>query len=295
MNINKPILMYSEHCPHSRNFIQVLLRNKEIFDSFIRMNIDVNPQTRRRPDIFYQIQQRLNIKISKVPTIITPNAEYILSDADAFKWLDHQINLLKQKSENGVIKPFSLNEMSSKSDMYAPIKSTDISEDAAEQNFKFYDTTQRNQHGLGVLPDDNYTNSELGFNGEGGDSFVSGFLDTSNVQETDYNTVQAERQFFDDARQKQGNMGRMNQQNFAQQYDKGSGGAANQQFQMRQNMYQQGMGRGQPQQQVDFTDPNFGLSGKMGQGQSRPTTSLKAQEMDERLNALMNARQAQGF
>ena len=293
MNIDKPILMYSEHCPHSRNFIQVLLKNKEIFDSFIRMNIDVNPQTRRRPDIFYQIQQRLNIKISKVPTIITENAEYILSDEDAFKWLDHQINLLKQKSENKIVKPFSINEMSSKSDTYAPIKSTDISEDAAEQNFKFYDTTQRNKFWLGVLSDDNYTNSQLGFNSKKGDSFVTGFLDTSNDQNKngDYNSKQAERQYFDEARQKQGNMGRSSQ-NFTQQYDKGSGGEANQEFEMRQNMYSQGNSE-KPQQQVDFTDPNFGLSGKFSRDQSRPTTSLKTQEMDERLNALMNARQAQ--
>jgi hypothetical protein len=290
-NLDKPLLMYSEHCPHSRNFRQILLQNK-LYDSFYTMNIDVKLDTRRRPDGFYQIQQNLNIKISKVPTIITPKGEYVLSDADAFKWLDHQINLLKKNNQDNTIKPFSLNEMSSKSDSYAPVKSTDISDDAAEQNFKFYDTTQRNNAGFGVLPDDNYTNSELGFHGKSGDSFVAGFLDTSNAENPDYNSVQAERQFFDESRQKQ-NVGRMNQQDFKQQYDKGSGGQANQAFQMRQESYNQGMGRSQAQPQIDFTDPNLGLSGKFGQ--QGPKTSLKTQEMESRLSELMNAREQQGF
>ena len=105
------------------------------------MNIDINPTTKKRPDMFYKIQQMLNRKISKVPTIITPGAEHILSDQDAFKWLEFQINHLnKQMSKEAGLTPFNPNEMISFSDNYAKYDksgSTDLN-DANEQSYKFY-------------------------------------------------------------------------------------------------------------------------------------------------------------
>ena len=131
----KPIVIYSDYCVYSKNFIQTLMKYPDLFNSFIRMNIDVDTKTKRRPQAFYQIQDVLDIKITKVPTLITPNAQYILSDVEAFKWLEYQVKLLTDTS--GELQPFNPNEMMSFSDNYADYGSTDLC-DAKEQSFKFY-------------------------------------------------------------------------------------------------------------------------------------------------------------
>ena len=64
----RPILLYSNYCAYSQQFVEMLLENKELFETFIRVNIDANPDTKRRPDLFYQIQDTLNYKIKEVPT-----------------------------------------------------------------------------------------------------------------------------------------------------------------------------------------------------------------------------------
>ena len=92
---DRPILFYSEYCIHSKNFINTLIKHQDLFESFIRINIDVDVKTKQRPSIFYDIQKQLGIQIKEIPTIITPGPEHVLTGADAFDWLNFQTKSLK--------------------------------------------------------------------------------------------------------------------------------------------------------------------------------------------------------
>jgi hypothetical protein len=128
----RPILIYSDYCIHSTNFINGLMKNPEIFDIFIRVNIDIDPNTRQRPEAFYQIQNVLQHKIAEVPTIIIDNGNGILSGVEAFQWLEYQLN--RETAEE--LTPFNPVEMGSFSDSYSTYGS-DNPNDAREQTFKF--------------------------------------------------------------------------------------------------------------------------------------------------------------
>lgn len=129
----RPILFYSNYCIHSSNFINSLMKHLEIYESFIRVNIDVDPETKRRPQAFYEIQSVLNIKISEIPTIIVDNGQYVLTGKEAFKWLKHQVEEIEASRE---LTPFNPIEMGSFSDSYSNYGSNDIN-DATQQSFKF--------------------------------------------------------------------------------------------------------------------------------------------------------------
>ena len=180
---DKPILIYSNHCKFSTNLLKILSKCTVLYDSFIRMNIDVQPDTKQRPKAFYQIQEYLNKKITKVPTIITQNGEYILSDKDAFKWLEYQIKSLTPPEE---LNAFNSNEMNSFSDQYSTFGSTDLC-DAKTQNYTFFNN--------GVLPDDNYLQTQKIWDPKN----PNGFLDESEEKskDTDYSNKQSERLLFD--------------------------------------------------------------------------------------------------
>ena len=130
---DKPILFYSEYCIHSTNFLNTLMKTPEFYNNFVRINIDADISTKRRPDIFYNIQRELNIKIVEVPTIITPGPEYVLTGADAFSWLEQELQSYKDKDD---IQGFNSIEMGSFSDSYSTYGSSDLY-DAKEQTFKF--------------------------------------------------------------------------------------------------------------------------------------------------------------
>jgi len=127
----RPILFYSNYCNYSKLFIQNLLRYQELFDSFIRINIDADPNTKTRPQVFYDIQSALQFKITDVPTIIVQNGEYILSGKEAFTWLEYQFNELNKQLEEmnnpnqpempSELQGFNPLEMGSFSDGYAGI------------------------------------------------------------------------------------------------------------------------------------------------------------------------------
>jgi hypothetical protein len=139
----RPILLYSNYCAYSQQFIEMLLENKEIFETFIRVNIDINTDTKRRPDLFYEIQNTLNYKIKEVPTIIIANGEYVLSGSEAFKWLHHELEQINSNSQNLIkgdemLEGFNSVEMGSFSDMYSTFGSNSLN-DAREQSFKFLD------------------------------------------------------------------------------------------------------------------------------------------------------------
>jgi hypothetical protein len=255
------------------------MKYPDLYDSFIRMNIDTDPSTKKRPKAFYQIQDVLDIKITKVPTLITPNAEYVLSDVDAFKWLEYQVKLLSDTS--GELQPFNPNEMGSFSDNYSSFGSTDLC-DAKEQSFKFYKD--------GKLTDDNYLNTSKTWDPNNSDK-TNGFLnelETSNP-EMDYNTKQSERQYFDQMCGKRNNgngNGNGNvKMNMKDQYIQENNGSSKFNTQQRQNIPQQNING-----KINFTDPNFGLSGKMGSG-SGNGMSGKGKEMDIKLQKLMEDRE----
>lgn len=269
----KPIVIYSDYCVYSKNFLQTLMKYPDLFNSFIRMNIDVDPKTKRRPQAFYQIQEVLDIKITKVPTLITPNAQYILSDVDAFKWLEYQVKLLTDTS--GELQPFNPNEMMSFSDNYADYGSTDLC-DAKEQSFKFYQN--------GRLTDDNFLNTNKTWDPNNSGK-TNGFLNdleksTSNM---DYAAKQNERQYFDDMRQKDKGAVQINMRD---QYIQQSNNSSQFNVQQRQNIPQQRMGGN-----INFMDSNFGLAGQLGGNSSNMKVSAKSKEVDMKLQQLMSDRE----
>lgn len=265
---DKPILIYSEYCQYSNNFLKTLMKHPELFDSFIRMCIDTNPQTKKRPEAFYEIQKQLNIKITKVPTIITPGPTDIFSDKDAFKWLEYQIQHLSKNTE---CTGFNHNEMTSLSDSYANFGSTDLN-DATSQSYQFFVNKE--------LPDDNYLNTTKtwGPNSEKTNGFLNNL--ESESKNVDFATKQNERRFFDDSRQRQPNN---SSHNIPQEkYNKNSIN------QNDFNSFAQQRNTNKPSREptsIDFTNPDFGLSGKLSNNKS-----VKAKDLDERLNQLLQDR-----
>jgi hypothetical protein len=128
----QPIFIFSEYCQHSINFINVLRKHPDFINQFKLINIDVDPQTKQRPRVFYDIQAQLNHVISEVPTVIIKGGEYVLTGEEAFKWLEYE---LKQNQAPDLM-AFNPNEMGSFSDSYSKFGATDL-HDATEQTFKF--------------------------------------------------------------------------------------------------------------------------------------------------------------
>ena len=284
-SFERPILIYSDYCIHSKNFLQSLMKHPDIYNMFIRMNIDVNPQTKQRPRVFYQIQEQLNKKIVRVPTIIVKNKSEILllSDKDSFKWLDFQI---ESKKENVGIKGFNLNEMGSFSDGYSKFiengnESTHIN-DANEQSFKFY----KNINGERVLQGEN-------FQVEGEIKTPESFRDknfessTQPFDQSIYNNMENTRKSFGNPQQGNPSMGmipELQPQSIQRTHVNDS------EYNMRVNQFNGQQHQKQTIPQIDFTSQNFGLSRELG-GVPLNNNSQKSKELDARLNQLMMDRQ----
>jgi hypothetical protein len=110
------------------------MKHQEIFDAFIRVNIDVDPKTKKRPDIFYTVQNTLKYKIVEIPTIIIGGGEYVLTGVEAFKWLESQLNKEEEREE---LTGFNSIEMGSFSDTYSSYGSNGLNDGVREQSFKF--------------------------------------------------------------------------------------------------------------------------------------------------------------
>jgi hypothetical protein len=279
MSFDRPILIYSDFCIHSKNYLQMLMKQPDIYNTFIRMNIDVDPRTNQRPSIFYKIQQQLNKKIVRVPTIIiknnTSNEILLLSDKDAFKWLDFQINSNK---ENGSIEGFNINEMGSFSDGYSKFnengnESTHIN-DANEQSFKFY----KNINGQRILPGENFqVDGEI----KGTDSFLDkNFQNTEKFDPSKFNHLENSRQTF--LKQSNNGIGKIPQ---LESMSVNQSKINDSEFNNRVNNYQQQQGQQQRIPQIDFTSQNFGLAQELGG--VKFNKSQKLEEFDSKLNQLM--------
>lgn len=285
----RPILIYSNYCIHCKHYIDTLMKHPVLFENFIRIKIDVDPKTKKRPDVFFYIQNKLsalsntNVKIKRVPTVITPNAEYVLSDKDAFIWLDNMINKTVKKDAEG----FNSNEMTSISDPYSlfdkdRMVSTDINE-TSSQSYQFLDD---NKH----LPDDNYLNSNIKFK-EG--QFIKGFLDNLEEQPQkirDYSSKQMEREQMDSMmgnRTRSEMMGpEKSRHTNVQEF--------NQQLSQRRS-YIPGQNRPPPNQDIDWTNLDTGLSRKLMNKTQNPNfrqnQSIKEKELNNKLDEMMKARE----
>jgi hypothetical protein len=164
---DNPVLFYSEYCVHSTNFIKILMKHPDAYNTITRICIDVEPQTKKRPKIFYDIQSELDIKVIEVPSIITPGPEYLLAGSDAFDWLESYLK--DQTKQDEVLEGFNPIEMGSFSDSYSTYGSSDLY-DAKEQTFKFISK-----------PDEKIETPP----------------ETSNVSKDDYARKQHERETFD--------------------------------------------------------------------------------------------------
>jgi len=76
--MNRHILFYSNSCPHSKEFIN-LLNNTSLADTFIRVCVD---------------QKNLNIpkSITSVPSIMVPEMPRPLSGDEVFMWISPHLN-----------------------------------------------------------------------------------------------------------------------------------------------------------------------------------------------------------
>lgn len=96
-----PVFIYSSYCKFCNTFLEIIQKNN-IYNNFDRLLID--KQNGKRPDGFYEIQDKLNYKIKEVPTVIfqlsdTKHEVYVLSGNDAFLWLDDYIAQLHNPTE----------------------------------------------------------------------------------------------------------------------------------------------------------------------------------------------------
>lgn len=139
---NGSIFIYSNFCPHSQKLYKILKENNTI-NKYRLICIDVDPQTKKRPMPFYEIQKLLNINITSVPTIIVDNAKYVLSGSEAFKYVSHNNNpsvqeIVKQREPEGPM-AFNPNEMGSTSDSYLNFGNIENyhSADVPRQNYQF--------------------------------------------------------------------------------------------------------------------------------------------------------------
>ena len=99
-----PIILCSTLCSYCVEFVQKMQEKPDKFEKVIVITIDVDPVTGKRPQAYYDIQNILDWKIQSVPTVITENADSVLSGDDAFRWLANKLEPeLAFRASNGVV------------------------------------------------------------------------------------------------------------------------------------------------------------------------------------------------
>jgi len=259
--VKKPIIIYSQQCQHSNVFLEGLRKHPTLFKNFVKINIDAtrNPRTNKmeRPAIFYDLQKFLNYRINKVPTIIVDKGEYILTDKEAFKWLE--FNIIKDKSK---IDGFNQAEMNAFSDKYADFGSTPINmmddQHVKHQRFVFIDEELDKMQ----TPSDDalYMRSEGSVGGQRTqiDNQIAGQQrNMGNLDLSDQYTQQAASQ--DDLKRLEQSRGYHDQP--------------------------------APKTTIDFSDPNFGYSGV---AQNNGRASIKEAELTDRFEQMRMQRESLG-
>ena len=73
------ILLYSTDCKYSNSFLNLLYKNKELYNSFVKVNIKKNKKTNNRPPIYLNLKKEFPDYIQSVPCILLNNkSAYIL-------------------------------------------------------------------------------------------------------------------------------------------------------------------------------------------------------------------------
>lgn len=164
MQLTHPILVYSNYCKHSAQFINLLQTHEELLNLFVPLSIDPT-ENGRRPDEFYSLQnylESLGGGISKVPSILIPSNDgslIFLEGDDAFKWLESNVNSTTKETfkntEEIEICGINPNEMMSFSDSYAPLNSQ--LHEGSCQSFQFIDKgfQQIQTYNEDAIPDKN--------------------------------------------------------------------------------------------------------------------------------------------
>lgn len=154
----RPILVYSNYCKYSQEFLSILSQ-LPISQDFVLVSVDISKETRQRSTDYINLktilQQQYNYNLKSVPTIIIENGDLILSDKDAFMWLQYMINTIKnsqqeplsqeptqkptpkpiQKTQEELVTGFNHNEMFSFSDSYSTYG--DTNDTPKQQSFQF--------------------------------------------------------------------------------------------------------------------------------------------------------------
>lgn len=157
-----PIVIYSKYCKYSNEFLDVLVKTP-LAQQFQFVDIDINPQTKTRSEIYFTIKHILakefSYNLKTVPTIIVENGEFVLSGKEAFEWLKYKLNTIqnasvsnskidvdvpiKNEKDNSIGEPsgFIQHEMGSFSDSYSTfgLNIDDTCTDAKNQCFQFLD------------------------------------------------------------------------------------------------------------------------------------------------------------
>lgn len=143
LNFSKNVLLYSNYCGYSQKFYKELENDKNLFSTFEFISVDVNPSTKKRNPLFFEIQKALGMKIQEVPTIIVENGQYMLSGKEAFKWLEYTFQQQEGQGQQGQsqqipaeLQGYNCLEMGSFSDQYSKFGSNQMN-DATDQIFKF--------------------------------------------------------------------------------------------------------------------------------------------------------------
>ncbi|NDA63325.1 MAG: hypothetical protein EBX50_14990, partial [Chitinophagia bacterium] len=78
--------------------------SQELAKQFVYVNVDVDPNTKKRGDDFLALKsilaQKFNYNLNSVPTIIVENGEFILKDSDAFEWFKHTLDTFSNTQMN---------------------------------------------------------------------------------------------------------------------------------------------------------------------------------------------------
>lgn len=250
---NKPILFFSNDCVYSKQFLSIL--SKYNFIQIEPISIDPNPRTKSRPKVFYDVQNYLQYKITKVPTVVLfGNDNYAISGDEAFKWIKYTINKhTSQKQQNTPgIKEYNPNEMGNFSDSYSKYGSTDI-HDTSEQAFQFIGKEER----IFTPKEEQFSNIDAKQKELERDQYINIQRPSSTPRFSDENS---------DRR-----------------------GAPN----INLNVDYNNSNIHIPKQNVDFSNSNFGFaSNYQGNSSQFQSKTQKSQEFDNRLESLLSQRES---
>ncbi len=79
---DSPIVLYSARCAHSQEFLEIVKSRPE---RIVAISVDKDPATGGKPQAYFDVQNVLEWKVKRVPTVITTQGD-IVSGTNAFVW-----------------------------------------------------------------------------------------------------------------------------------------------------------------------------------------------------------------